>query len=156
MSIQQRRKYDSDFKRNAVQLTEESRRAVAAVAENLGIGKDILYRWKREHRSQQGLFFPGNGKEALSYQQQKIRELEKRPKIRRWNEIFYLCPLGNKSNGHLQQDISMKFRFIENNRSSFPVKKIAMYLMCHRVDIIVSVIPQCQGGKSRNNNLEKR
>jgi hypothetical protein len=43
MSVQQRRKYDPDFKRNAVQLTEEPGRTVAGVAENLGISKDLLY-----------------------------------------------------------------------------------------------------------------
>lgn len=42
MSVQQRRKYVSDFKRNAVQLSEEPGRSVAGVADNLGIGKDIL------------------------------------------------------------------------------------------------------------------
>ena len=43
MSVQQRRKYDPDFKRNAVQLAEEPGRTVAGVAENLGISKDLLY-----------------------------------------------------------------------------------------------------------------
>ena len=52
MSVQQRRKYDPDFKRNAVQLAEEPGRIVVDVAESLGI----------------------------SNQQQKIRELEKRLK----------------------------------------------------------------------------
>ncbi len=80
MSVQQRRKYDSDFKRNAVQLSEEPDRTVADVAENLGIGKDILYRWRREQRTKEGLAFPGNGREALTSQQQKIRDLEKRLK----------------------------------------------------------------------------
>ena len=80
MSVQQRRKYDSDFKRNAVQLSEEPDRTVANVAENLGIGKDILYRWRREQRTKEGLAFPGNGREALTSQQQKIRDLEKRLK----------------------------------------------------------------------------
>jgi transposase len=42
MSVQQRRKYDPDFKRNSVQLTEESGRKVAEVAKNLGISKDLL------------------------------------------------------------------------------------------------------------------
>jgi transposase len=79
MSVQ-RRKYDSDFKRNAVRLTEEPGRTVAEVAENLGIGKDLLYRWRREHRVRQGLAFPGNGREALTFQQQRIRELEKKLK----------------------------------------------------------------------------
>ena len=80
MSVQQRRKYDSDFKRNAVQLTEEPGRTVSDVAENLGIGKDLLYRWRREHRASRVLAFPGNGREALTFQQQKIRELEKKLK----------------------------------------------------------------------------
>ena len=80
MSVQQRRKYDSDFKRNSVQLSEEPDRTVADVAENLGIGKDILYRWRREQRTKEGLAFPGNGREALTSQQQKIRDLEKRLK----------------------------------------------------------------------------
>jgi len=76
MSVQ-RRKYDSDFKHNAVKLTEEPGRTVADVSEGLGIGKDLLYRWRREHRSRKSLAFPGNGREALSLQQQRIRELEK-------------------------------------------------------------------------------
>ncbi|MGV7223891.1 MAG: transposase [Nitrospinales bacterium] len=42
MSVQQRRKYDPDFKRNAVQLTEEPGRTVTGVSENLGISKDLL------------------------------------------------------------------------------------------------------------------
>ena len=39
MSVQHRRNYDPDFKRNAVKLTEESGRSVSEVAENLGIWK---------------------------------------------------------------------------------------------------------------------
>ena len=42
-----RRKYDRDFKRNAVLLCAEPDRTVAEVAENLGIAKDVLYRWRR-------------------------------------------------------------------------------------------------------------
>ncbi len=80
MSVQQRRKYDSDFKRNAVRLSEDPDRTVADVAENLGIGKDILYRWRREQHAKEGLAFPGNGREALTSQQQRIRDLEKRLK----------------------------------------------------------------------------
>jgi len=80
MSVQQRRKYDSDFKRNAVQLTEEPGRTVPEVAEKLGVGKDFLYRWRREQRARLGLSFPGNGREALTIQQQRIRELEKKLK----------------------------------------------------------------------------
>lgn len=80
MSVQQRRKYDPDFKRNAVRLTEEPGQTVASVTENLGIAKDLLYRWRRAQRVNNELAFPGNGREALTSQQQKIRELEKRLK----------------------------------------------------------------------------
>lgn len=44
MSVQQRRKYDQDFKRNAVLLAAAPGRTVADVAEKLGINKDLLYR----------------------------------------------------------------------------------------------------------------
>jgi transposase-like protein len=80
MSVQQRKKYDSDFKRNAVNLTKESDRTVSGVAENLGISKDLLYRWRRELRAQDEIAFPGNGREALTSQQQQIRDLEKKLK----------------------------------------------------------------------------
>jgi len=63
MSVQ-RRKYDSDFKRNAVRLTENPDRTVKEVAANLGISKDLLYKWRRELRLKEGLAFPGHGKEA--------------------------------------------------------------------------------------------
>ena len=80
MSVQQRRKYDSDFKRNAVVLTDEPGRTISTVADNLGISKDLLYRWRRELRAKDDIAFPGNGREALTIQQQKIRDLEKKLK----------------------------------------------------------------------------
>ena len=81
MSVQQRRKYDQDFKRNAVLLSAEPGRTVIAVADNLGIKKDLLYRWRREYHRGQGRYaFPGNGREALTEEQKRIRELEKRLK----------------------------------------------------------------------------
>ena len=46
MSSKPRRKYDQDFKRNAVLLCSEPGRSVA---DNLGIKKDLLYRWRREY-----------------------------------------------------------------------------------------------------------
>jgi len=76
----QRRKYDSDFKRNAVRLSEEPGRTATEVAENLGITKDLLYRWRREHRAKESLAFPGYGRELMSPHEQRIRELEKKLK----------------------------------------------------------------------------
>jgi len=61
-------------------LSEDPGRTVGEVAENLGIAKDLLCRWRREHRAREGLAFPGHGREALTSQEQKIRELEKKLK----------------------------------------------------------------------------
>jgi transposase len=75
MSVQQRRKYDPEFKRNTVQLTEEPGRTVTGVAENLGISKDLLYRWGRAQHVNKELAFTGNGREALTSPQRQIRQL---------------------------------------------------------------------------------
>lgn len=77
MSVQNRRKYDSDFKRNAVLLSLDPERRATQVAENLGISKELLYRWRKEYRQREELAFPGHGREALTPQEQKIRDLEK-------------------------------------------------------------------------------
>ena len=57
MSVQ-RRKYYPDFKRNAIRLSEDPDRSVAEVADNLGISKGLLYKWRRELRTKEGLAFP--------------------------------------------------------------------------------------------------
>lgn len=44
MSVQSKRKYDSNFKRKAVQLSEDLGRIVSEVAENLGVNSDLIYR----------------------------------------------------------------------------------------------------------------
>ena len=76
-----RRKYDRDFKRNAVLLCSEPGRSVPEVAENLGIAKDLLYRWRREYHNSNGKpVFTGNGVESLTEDQKRIRELEKQLK----------------------------------------------------------------------------
>jgi transposase-like protein len=80
MSVQNKRKYDSDFKRNAVLLSEEPGRTVPEVAENLGINSDLIYRWRRQMHENGELAFPGHGKMALTQDQKRIRELEKKLK----------------------------------------------------------------------------
>lgn len=50
MSVQNRRKYDPDFKRNAILLSEEPGRKVSEVAESLGVHSDLIYLWRRQMR----------------------------------------------------------------------------------------------------------
>jgi len=80
MSAQQRRLYDSEFKRNAVLLTEEPDRSVRDVTESLGISVDLLYQWRRQYHNQGEVAFPGQGNLALTPDQKRIRELEKKLK----------------------------------------------------------------------------
>ena len=78
MREQKRRRYDAEFKRNAVALADEPGRSVSEVEESLGITQGLIYRWQKQLNTQGALAFPGNGIEALTPEQKKIRELEKK------------------------------------------------------------------------------
>ena len=75
-----RKKYDTEFKRNAVLLTREEGRTVKDVAENLGLSADLLYQWRKRMSDLGEIAFPGNGVPALTPEQKRIRELEKQLK----------------------------------------------------------------------------
>ncbi len=49
---QPRRKYDDEFKRQALQMIANGQ-AVRAVAQSLGIGENLLHKWKQAGRSSQ-------------------------------------------------------------------------------------------------------
>ena len=42
-----RKKYDEDFKKNAVKLSYASPKTVREIAEDLGIHENLLYNWRR-------------------------------------------------------------------------------------------------------------
>ena len=44
-----RRKFDDTYKRRAVELSELGNRTVGAIARELGISADMLYRWRVEY-----------------------------------------------------------------------------------------------------------
>jgi transposase len=44
-----KRRYDDEFKRRAVELTERGDRTVREVARELGMGEDLLSAWRCEH-----------------------------------------------------------------------------------------------------------
>jgi transposase len=50
MAEGRRRRYTEEFKRQAVRLVRESARPVAAVARELGIPDNVLYRWRSAHQ----------------------------------------------------------------------------------------------------------
>ena len=59
--MKKRRMYDRQFKIDAVKLLETSGKTASEVAEDLGIPRDNLSRWKREMSEDNLKAFPGQG-----------------------------------------------------------------------------------------------
>ena len=70
-----RRQFDRAFKIEAVRLVTEERRPVAAVARDLGIGENLLHRWKRQFSDHQESAFVGTGN--LTPEQAELRRLRR-------------------------------------------------------------------------------
>ena len=68
--------YSQEYKLKAVKLVVEQGQSPAEVARSLGINAGNLRRWVRQHEEQKDLAFPGKGKQALTLEQQRIKELE--------------------------------------------------------------------------------
>ncbi len=77
MSSRKRRKYDADFTRNAVNLCKDLTISVSEVAANLGIAVELLYKCHKQQSIQGEIAFPGNGIQALTEDQKRIKYLEK-------------------------------------------------------------------------------
>lgn len=69
-----RRRFDTQFKLDAVRLIRESDRATSDIAKDLEIRPELLYRWKREFEKDPHDAFPGKGK--LKPEQDQLRQLQ--------------------------------------------------------------------------------
>jgi transposase len=56
-----RKRFTPEFKREAVQLLEGGSRPAAAIARELGIARNQLYKWQTELRARGHAAFPGPG-----------------------------------------------------------------------------------------------
>ena len=70
-----RRQFDRAFKVEAVRLVTEEHRPVAAVARDLGIGENMLHRWKQQFTDQHESAFIGTG--HLNAEQMELRRLQR-------------------------------------------------------------------------------
>jgi transposase len=61
LTMLQRKKYDKEFKFNALKLFEESGRKQRDFERELGIGEGCISHWKRELKEDKENVFPGNG-----------------------------------------------------------------------------------------------
>ncbi len=78
--MSRRSKYDAEFKRNAIALSNEEGRKASEVEKSLGLSQGQISRWKKLLDKDGDLAFPGNGIEALTPDQKRIRDLEKQVK----------------------------------------------------------------------------
>lgn len=70
-----RKKYDKQFKLDAVTLAQQNGNSVASVARDLGIDTNTLHHWKRQFSDQGPSAFPGKGR--LLPQDEELRRLQR-------------------------------------------------------------------------------
>jgi len=76
-----RRKFDREFKEDAIRLIVDGGRPVREVARDLGIHENMLHRWKQEYLQDKEHSFPGKGhmkphEEELFKLKRRIADLE--------------------------------------------------------------------------------
>lgn len=72
-----RNTYSKEFKQKAVELSN-LRGNAQDVSRELGVGAELIYRWRRELNISPGLAFGGNGKKQLTEEQREMARLKKR------------------------------------------------------------------------------
>jgi transposase len=73
--VRANKKFDRQFKIDAVNLVINGDKSVKAVAESLGVPWASLYRWVRQLNKDQGDAFPGKGR--LGSQEEELRRLRR-------------------------------------------------------------------------------
>ena len=81
------RKYDLEFKLEAVRMAAEPGTTNGEVERRLGIGQGVLSRWKRELRDDGAQAFPGKG--HLKPEDEEMRRLKREnDRLRRERDIL--------------------------------------------------------------------
>lgn len=73
--VRKYRKFDKEFKLEAVRLVTERGRKVAEVARSLGVHENLLYRWKNQYSDDPVGSFPGKGR--LKPHEEELRRLQR-------------------------------------------------------------------------------
>lgn len=82
-----RRKFTSEFKLEAVRLVTEAGCSVRETAERLGIGENLLRKWKQSLEGKSSQTFPGNGRRSVA--DEEVRQLRAENKrLKMVNEIL--------------------------------------------------------------------
>jgi len=71
-----RRKFDREYKQMVVELAN-TREDISALAAELELRADLIYRWRREALANLGASFPGQGNKLMTEEQKEIARLKK-------------------------------------------------------------------------------
>jgi transposase len=74
-TVNSRRKYDREFKLEAVRLVTQGGRPVVEVARDLGVHENLLYNWRQKYLDDTAHAFPGKG--YLKPADEEMRRLKK-------------------------------------------------------------------------------
>ncbi len=88
----QRRRFSVEYKREAVAMLESPGMSVSQIAEELGIGANVLGRWRRELRREPEQVFPGNGRpreEELGHLRRELARVTKERDFLREAAAFF-------------------------------------------------------------------
>ena len=81
------KKYDKEFKVEAVRLASEPGNTQAQIQRELGISQGIISRWKRELKADSENAFPGKG--HIKPQDEELRQLKREnERLRRERDIL--------------------------------------------------------------------
>ena len=79
-----RKKYTTEFKRDAVRLVTEQGYNHSEAARNLGIDRGMIGRWVKEYKADESEAFRGNGKLTAEHEElRRLREENRRLKLER-------------------------------------------------------------------------
>ena len=89
MARETRKRYSSEFKREAVRLLEQGDKEASQLARELGVARNRLYKWKEEVDQHGGAAFPGTGKRNSRSAENDVSFLKAENKrLREENEIL--------------------------------------------------------------------
>jgi transposase len=74
--MKKRKKYDREFKQMVIELSN-ARDDISALAAELDLRPDLIYRWRREAETHKDASFPGQGNKTMTDEQKEIARLKK-------------------------------------------------------------------------------
>ncbi|MEO5361991.1 MAG: transposase [Nitrospirota bacterium] len=90
----ERRRYDEDFKSEAVRLIKEGGRKVSEVSRNLGIHENMLYKWKKSLTDDGEDGYTAEEKAELRKLKKQLRDVtEGRDMLKKAMDIFSKAPI---------------------------------------------------------------